>query len=126
MSFRPLDAIAELDRKLTPGPIEWWHQTHFENVKQQAEVLPTPDLVAQIEQHKKGEPSRLFIAALTLVDVVGAAPLLITKYPEAAPLIGPAVLVAILVGPHRGRIKLRDREIMEEELNRRRPSDAMG
>jgi hypothetical protein len=120
MPFRPLDAIVALDRRLTPGPTAQFHQWYFEGVRRRSASAPTDQLTADIVQLKKGEPARVAIAISSIVEVFGVASLLAETHPvETAIGVFPVVALAIIVGPHRGMIKLRDREIMEDELNRR-------
>lgn len=123
-----VEAIRELDRKLTPGPIARWHQTHYANIRQRAEALSTPDLIAEIEQHESGETARLLIAALSIVDLIGTHQTFVKDLPIEATIgfLAAAVPTAVLIGPHRGIVKIHDRKIMEEKLNRRRQPDAIG
>ena len=88
MSFRPLDAIVELDRKLTPGPIGGLYVRHYETVRQRAASLPTDALILEIARYKKAEQSRVAIALLAVFDVVGAAAVL----GHATPLLKPRLV----------------------------------
>lgn len=127
MPFRPFDALIALDRKLTPGPIGRLYIAHYENVRQHAASLSTDALITEIARYQKAEPARIAITVLAVVDVVGAAAILGNVYPlETAIAAPPVALGAILIGPHRGTVKLHDREIMEEELDQRRAPDAIG
>lgn len=127
MPFRPLDALVELDRRLTPGSIGRLYIAHYKNVRQRAASLSTDTLIAEIARYQKAEPARLLISVGMVAEFVLIPEVFAREFPVETVL---GVLVAtpfvVLFGLHRGTVKLHDREIMEEELNQRREPDAIG
>lgn len=131
MPFHPIEALIRLDQQLSPGPIsgpiERFHKGHYDNVRRRALALDTPDLTAEIEQLKAGESTRLLISAGMVGELLLTPQAFARDFPvETVFGVLAATPLAILLGPHRGTVKLHEREIMEEELNRRRPPDAIG
>lgn len=123
MPFRPIEtltgALNNLDKKLTPGPIERFHKTYFENARRRAKAITSPDLIAEIEQLKAGDPARTLIAVLTVIDLISTYEVFLRGQSAESKLgfLAAAVPAAVLIGPHRGTVKFHEREILEAELN---------